>query len=134
MPAIAPERTQAFDRHRESRGPGAAATVGFSVLLVLFAAYVVLALVPNPGGGWREFVNRWPLAGFEIIASGLCITRAIADREDRWVAVILGSGLLAWSLGDAVLDLGDPRQWQSADAVMGRSLPSRVLPARLYGS
>ena len=105
MPAIAPERTQAFDRRWESRGLGAAATVGFSVLSVLFAAYVVLALVPNPGGGWWELVNRWPLAGFEIIASGLCFTCGIADREDRWVAVVLGSGLLAWSLGNAVWTL-----------------------------
>ena len=65
---IAAERARAFERHGDRRGLGAAAAFGFSVLSVLFAAYVVVALVPNPGGGWWTFVNRWPLDGFEIIA------------------------------------------------------------------
>lgn len=105
MSTIAAERARAFERHGDRRGLGAAAAFGFSVLSVLFAAYVVVALVPNPGGGWWTFVNRWPLDGFEIIASGLCFARAIADRQDRWVALVLGSGLLAWSLGDIVWTL-----------------------------
>ncbi|MGA3354586.1 MAG: EAL domain-containing protein [Acidimicrobiales bacterium] len=104
VPTIASERVRAFDRQGNRRALGTVAAVGFSALIVLLATYVVVAFVPNLGGGWKT-VSEWPLDGFEIVASGLCLARAIADRKDRLVAIILGSGLLAWSLGDVVWTL-----------------------------
>ena len=102
---LASERGHVVGGQGDRRALAIAAGVGFGVLVVLLAAYVAVAFVPKPSGGWRTFVNGWPLAGFEIIASGLCFARAIVERRDRLVAVILGSGLLAWSLGDVVWTL-----------------------------
>ncbi len=105
MPAIALERAHTFDKRADRRGLGKVAAVGFSVLAVLFVASVVVTLVPDAGGRWWAFVNKWPMDGLEIVASGLCFARAIANRHDRLVAIFLGSGLLAWSFGDVVWTL-----------------------------
>jgi diguanylate cyclase (GGDEF)-like protein len=102
---LASERGRVVGGHGGRRALALAAGVGFGVLVLLLAAYVAVAFVPRPSGGWRTFLNGWPLAGFEIVASGLCFARAIVDRRDRLVALILGSGLLAWSLGDVVWTL-----------------------------
>ena len=105
MPAIAREPARAFDERADRRGLRTVAAVGFSVLVVLFVASVFVTLVPNAGGRWWAFVNKWPMDGLEIVASGLCFARALANRQDRLAAVFLGSGLLAWSLGDVVWTL-----------------------------
>jgi diguanylate cyclase (GGDEF)-like protein len=41
--------------------------------------------------------------GFELLASVLCLSRALVRRPGRIAALVLGLALLSWSLGDVVL-------------------------------
>jgi len=47
-------------------------------------------------------VDGWGVAAFEIAASVLCIGRALKSRR-RIVPLMLGFGVLSWSIGDTVL-------------------------------
>jgi len=80
---IAAERARAFERHGDRRGLGAAAAFGFSVLSVLFAAYVVVAACSQ--SRWRMVDIRQQVAvgRFRDHCQRLCFARAIADRQDR---------------------------------------------------
>ena len=51
---------------------------------------------------WPIF-GAWSVAGFEVVASTLCIVRGVTRRSGRVVALTLGFGLLLWSVGDLVL-------------------------------
>ncbi len=111
----------------QHRPPPNAVIVGYWTLGVLLATYVAMTLVTHPHGQWWNFVNNWPLDGCEVLASALCLSRAAVDRSGRSVALLLGLGLLSWSLGDIVWSLeGAPAGSLSG----GRLLPC-LLPARL---
>jgi diguanylate cyclase (GGDEF)-like protein len=70
-------------------------------LAVLLAAYLVSLLVRSPTQS-IPLLDGWGVAAFELVASSLCIWRALTSRR-RTVPLLLGFGILAWTLGDAVL-------------------------------
>jgi diguanylate cyclase (GGDEF)-like protein len=55
------------------------------------------------GGRNSSLVDGWMVAGFEVIASVLCLARGLTRRSGRGVALALGVGLLCWSVGDVAL-------------------------------
>ena len=75
---------------------------GYGILGVLLLAYVVSLLARRPNQQWL-WLNGWSVAGFEMAASIGCLYRGRAKRPGRVVPLILGAGLLSWSLGDFVL-------------------------------
>ena len=79
-------------------------SVAYSMLGVLLAAYVVMVLV-YPNGQESSLLNNWVVDGFEVVVALLCIARAIRGGPLRPVAIALGTGLLAWALGDVVWDI-----------------------------
>ena len=76
-------------------------SIAYWVLGVLLAAYVVMLLVYR-NGQESSFLNNWVVDGFEVVVALLCIARAIRGGPLRPVAIALGTGLLAWSLGDVL--------------------------------
>ncbi|MGO9883151.1 MAG: putative bifunctional diguanylate cyclase/phosphodiesterase [Solirubrobacteraceae bacterium] len=76
----------------------------YSGMAILLLAYIVSVVVRRDGEIWPA-IDYWGVAAFEIVASLLCIGRgALArDARDRRLPVLLGLGLLAWSLGDVVV-------------------------------
>jgi diguanylate cyclase len=73
----------------------------YGVLAVLAAAYVAVELA---GANWN-WLNGWGVDAFELCAGGLCLLKATTVRRGRSTAVLLGVGLLCWSLGDTVLTI-----------------------------
>jgi diguanylate cyclase (GGDEF)-like protein len=94
-------RAQAPGDDRDQSPLTAVAAVGFGLLGIVLVGYIA-SLVAHPRGPVWSFVNNWGVIGVEVLASGLCLARALVARPGRWVALALGSGLLAWSLGDIV--------------------------------
>ena len=95
-------------------------SIAYWVLGVLLAAYVVMLLV-YPNGPESSLLNNWVVDGFEVVVALLCIARAIVGGPLRPVAIALGTGLLAWSLGDVLWSLetlggGNPSTPSPADA------------------
>ncbi len=75
----------------------------YSVMAILLVAYIVSEIVRRNGVVWPA-IDYWGVAAFEIVASALCIARGIAsDARQRQVPLLLGFGLLAWSLGDVAV-------------------------------
>jgi diguanylate cyclase (GGDEF)-like protein len=87
-------------RQRERNGLRAA----YAVLGVLLAAYVISELVRRTGQTWPA-IDGWGVNAFEIVASGLCLGRAVVSRPGRGIALALGAGLLCWALGDVALTI-----------------------------
>ena len=75
---------------------GAYATLG-----VLLLAYFVSLIVRAPTQS-NTLVDGWGIAAFELAASALCIWRAVSTRR-RTIPLMLGLGILSWSLGDTIL-------------------------------
>jgi diguanylate cyclase len=74
----------------------------YGLLGVCLLAYVVSQLVRHEGQTWL-WLDGWAIAGFELVLSLLCIARAAVAKSQRLVPLILGLGLLSWSIGDIVL-------------------------------
>jgi diguanylate cyclase len=79
--------------------------------IVLWAAYALMgvllagylgSLIIRGSDQWPLF-SDWSVAGFEVVASALCLVRGFTRRPGRAVPLTLGFGLLMWSLGDVVL-------------------------------
>ena len=68
------------------------------VLLGYFAS-----LILRGSGESTKFIDGWLVAVFELVLSALCLARAFGPRQGRAMPLILGCGLLSWSLGDIVL-------------------------------
>ena len=87
-------------------GPALRAYYALSAALVV--AYLVSELIRRNTDSW-PIVDDWGVAIFEIILSGLCIARGFVGRDRapvaRVVPVLLGAGLMAWSLGDLMLPI-----------------------------
>jgi diguanylate cyclase len=75
------------------------AVYGIAAVCVL----VYLVLLASHGGQTWPWLDNWAVPGFEIVLSALCFLRAAVKRRGRLIAVLLGIGLLCWSLGDLVL-------------------------------
>src|SRR3984893_6438898 len=74
----------------------------YSLLGVLVIAYITALILRGPGVEW-PFVDGWLVAAFEFLASVLCLYRALTLRRGRAVPLLLGLGVLSWSIGDFVL-------------------------------
>lgn len=68
---------------------------------LVLAAYLISLLVRGPTQS-IPLVDGWGVAAFELLASSLCLGRALTARK-RTVPLLLGFGILAWTLGDATL-------------------------------
>ncbi|MEO8897616.1 MAG: bifunctional diguanylate cyclase/phosphodiesterase [Candidatus Dormibacter sp.] len=75
--------------------------VVYAVLGLVLAAYLVSLLLRDPTQS-IHLVDGWGVAAFEVVASALCLWRAATSRR-RAVPLLLGIGILFWSLGDAAL-------------------------------
>jgi diguanylate cyclase len=73
----------------------------YGLMGVYLLAYLT-SLITQGDQQWPIF-NDWTVAGFEVVASALCIARGVTRKSRRVVALTLGCGLLLWSLGDLVL-------------------------------
>jgi diguanylate cyclase len=73
----------------------------YAALAVLLSAYFVSLLVRGPGQS-VPLIDGWGVAAFEVTASVLCIGRALTSRR-RIVPLMLGFGILSWSIGDTIL-------------------------------
>ena len=74
------------------------------VLYAVIGVFVVgyLASLIISGQDQPPIFDGWSVAGFEIVASGLCILRGLTRPSDRFIPVVLGLSLLMWALGDLV--------------------------------
>ena len=75
--------------------------VAYAVLGALLLAYFASLIVRGPGQS-VTLVDGWLVAAFEVVASVLCISRAFGSRR-RAVPMLLGLGVLSWSIGDTLL-------------------------------
>jgi diguanylate cyclase (GGDEF)-like protein len=76
--------------------------IGFAVLGVLLAAYLISLLVRNPAEDWT-WLDGWTVCGIEVVASGMCIVRGLNKHPGRAAPLALGFALLSWSVGDVLL-------------------------------
>jgi diguanylate cyclase len=81
--------------------PRATIWIVYGVMGILPVGYV--AFMVFHGDRYSPLVDGWMVAGFELIASGLCLARGFLRRSGRAVALVLGAGLFSWSIGDVVL-------------------------------
>ena len=65
----------------------------------LLVAYAITLLV-RQGGPGRPLLAHQLVGAFELALALGCLARALTRRPGRKVALVLGSGLLAWALGD----------------------------------
>ena len=73
----------------------------YAALAVLLVAYFVSLIVRAPDQS-VPLVDGWGVAAFEVVASALCLVRALGSRR-RTIPLMLGLGILSWSIGDTVL-------------------------------
>jgi diguanylate cyclase (GGDEF)-like protein len=76
----------------------------YAGMAVLVLAYITSEVL-RPAGQYWPAVDGWGVAAFEIVASLLCIARGRAMENGRrlWLPVVMGLGLLSWSIGDVVV-------------------------------
>jgi diguanylate cyclase len=95
---------------RQRRRPSSASLahpgvwVAYGVLAVLLFAYGVFEVV-RPVNSYSTAIDGWAVVACEFVASGLCLARAYVSRRGRSFAVLLGLGLLCWTIGDLVLTI-----------------------------
>jgi diguanylate cyclase (GGDEF)-like protein len=68
---------------------------------LLLLAYCVSLIVRGPTQTVSP-IDGWGVAAFELVASALCLSRALGSSR-RMVLLLLGIGVLSWSIGDTVL-------------------------------
>ena len=73
----------------------------YVALGAVLAVYFVSLLLRGPSQQ-VNLVDGWGVAAFEFVASSLCLWRAFVSRR-RTIPLLLGLGILSWSIGDAVL-------------------------------
>ena len=73
----------------------------YAALGILLVVYFVSLMARGPNQS-MALVDGWGVAAFEVAASVLCIGRALSSRR-RIVPLMLGFGILSWSIGDTVL-------------------------------
>ena len=92
----------------------------YGAMGVLLAAYFARELFG--AGRYSPLIDGWMVAGFELVASGLCLARGLAHRPGRAVALVLGVGLLCWSVGDLAITI----------EALGGATPSAPSPADAF--
>src|SRR3954465_8790464 len=68
------------------------------VAVALVAAEVAHALF---GFGSHRLLDDYLYDAVDLIAAGLCLAPGVLPRDDRAAWLLIGTGLLAWALGDA---------------------------------
>jgi diguanylate cyclase len=86
--------------------------VVYAVMAVLLAAYIVGLIVRGPGVSW-PWIDGWGVVFFEFTGVGLLFARAFQKGPRQTVALVLGTAVFAWALGDGVLTWG---KWNGATA------------------
>ncbi len=76
--------------------------IAYGGLGAVLLAYTVSEIIRRAGQSW-PLIDDWGVAIFEIVASLLCIYRAVVVRRGRIIPLLLGLGLLSWSIGDLTL-------------------------------
>lgn len=94
----------AFWRVGSERGASRAVRVLFAILTCFVGAYV-LSVIARGGNADSTFLDGWVVAAFEATVGLLCISRALVVSRNKAVCVVLGLGLVAWSLGDFLTTL-----------------------------
>jgi diguanylate cyclase (GGDEF)-like protein len=84
--------------------PGVWLWAVYGSLGLCLVAYVVFeGIRHNPDSS--PLLDNWGVAGFELVLSLLCLGRAVVGTRDRLLPLVLGLGLLSWSIGDLILAL-----------------------------
>jgi diguanylate cyclase len=76
--------------------------VTFIVLSALLLAYLLSLIVRNANQQWL-WLDGWALTSLELVAVVMCLAKGRERRPGRAVPLLLGLGLLCWTLGDFVL-------------------------------
>src|SRR5512142_2107650 len=97
------------------------APVGYLVLGGLLCVYAVSTLV-RPHAGPNSLLDQWAVDVIQLGASVLCLANAARPGPGRLVSLVLGGGMLLWSIGDVV--------WAAA-AVSG-TVPPTPSPADAF--
>ena len=80
------------------------AWTAFCVLGVVVFGYFISMLVRSPAQNWT-WLDGWIVCGIELAASIICIVRGLDKNPGRVAPLVLGLGLLSWSLGDVFLTI-----------------------------
>jgi diguanylate cyclase (GGDEF)-like protein len=73
----------------------------YVALGAVLAVYFASLLIRGPSQQ-VNLIDGWGVATFEFVASCLCLWRAVTSRR-KTIPLLLGLGILSWSIGDAVL-------------------------------
>ncbi len=76
----------------------------YAVMGVVLTCYLA-SMVVRPDGAHWTWLDGWTVDGTELLASGLCLLKALKSPSQRMVPLILGLSLLTWSLGDTTLTI-----------------------------
>jgi diguanylate cyclase len=86
--------------------------VAYGVMATLLAAYIVGLIVRGPGVSW-PWIDGWGVVLFEFTGVSLLLARAFQKGPRQTVALVLGTAVFAWALGDGVLTW---EKWNGATA------------------
>ncbi len=90
----------------------------YSVAAALLVAYAITLLVQHAGHGGGPAAAPQLIGVFEVALALGCLARAFANRPGRGISLALGSGLLAWALGDIAWRWGSPPSTPSVAQVL----------------
>jgi diguanylate cyclase (GGDEF)-like protein len=85
------------------RGPRAV-WVAYGLIAVLLTAYLSF-LIQHPDHQYSAWLDGWGVDAVEVLASSLCLLKALSSRRGRAVPLVLGASLLSWTIGDVVLTI-----------------------------
>ena len=71
-------------------------------LAAIIVVYLGTLVLRGPTAYW-SWLDGWTVCAVELVASALCISRALVKRPGRIAALFLGTSLLMWAAGDIVL-------------------------------
>jgi len=74
----------------------------YAVLGALLVAYIISVFARTAAQSWT-WLDGWSVASLELVAVALCVYKGRVKRPGRSVPLVLGLGLLCWTLGDFVL-------------------------------
>lgn len=94
----------------------------YAVMALTVLAYTIWVIVRGSGQG-SPAIDNWGVAGFEIVASVLCLGRAAVSGRDRAMVIVMGLGLMAWATGDLAL---------AAESVGGATPPTPSVADAFY--
>ncbi|MEA2638571.1 MAG: diguanylate cyclase, partial [Chloroflexota bacterium] len=76
--------------------------VAYAVMVAVLAAYIVALTVRGQDVDW-PWIDGWGVVAFEFAGVGLLFARAFMKGPRQTVALVLGTAVFAWALGDGVL-------------------------------